>query len=88
MKEKREEDYQKKNRELMRKLQNRDKLLITALENKEKDKMKEKQRAIAVMIEREIQAKVKVEKHLAEQEKQRIKFEKDIHKKSKFKNIL
>jgi len=45
--------------------------------------MKEKQRAIAEMIEKENQAKKNIEKFMEEQEKNRLQFEKEIHDKSK-----
>ncbi len=86
MKELREETYQKKNAELKKKLKNKEQILITSLENKQKDKMKEKEKAIAEMIEKENQAKKNVEKYLEEQEKIRLQFEKEIHDKSKFYN--
>ena len=61
MKELREETYQRKNAELKQKLRKKEQVLITSLENKQKDKMKEKQKAIAEMIEKENQAKKNVE---------------------------
>jgi vacuolar-type H+-ATPase subunit H len=45
--------------------------------------MKEKERAIAEMIEKENQAKKNIEKFMEEQEKIRLQFEKEIHDKSK-----
>ena len=83
MKELREETYQRKNAELKKKLKKKEQVLITSLENKQKDKMKEKQRAIAEMIEKENQAKKNIEKFMEEQEKNRLQFEKEIHDKSK-----
>ena len=62
-------------------------LLITSLENKQKDKMKEKEKAIAEMIEKENQAKKNIEKFMVEQEKIRLQFEKEIHDKSKLISI-
>lgn len=82
MKEYRENEYQKKNKALIKKLKDKEKFLITALETKEKENMKEKQRAIAIMMEKEEQAKTNVQRNLVEQEKQRLQFQKDIHKKS------
>ena len=46
--------------------------------------MKEKERAIAELIEKENQAKKNVEKYMEEQEQMRLQFEKDINDKSKF----
>ena len=83
MKELREETYQRKNAELKQKLSKKEQVLITSLENKQKDKMKEKERAIAEMVEKENQAKKNIEKFMEEQEKVRLQFEKDIHDKSK-----
>jgi hypothetical protein len=45
--------------------------------------MKEKERAIAELIEKENQAKKNVEKYMEEQEEMRLQFEKDIYDKSK-----
>jgi hypothetical protein len=64
-------------------LKKKEQILITSLENKQKDKMKEKERAIAEMIEKENQAKKNIEKFMEEQEKIRLQFEKEIHDKSK-----
>ena len=83
MKELREETYQRKNNELKKKLKKKEQLLITSLENKQKNKMKERERAIAEMIEKENQAKKNVEKFQEQQEKLRLKFEREIHNKSK-----
>ena len=58
-------------------------ILITSLENKEKDKMEEKRRIITEMIEKENKAKKNIEKFMVEQEKIRLQFEKDISNKSK-----
>ena len=64
-------------------MKKKEQILITSLENKQKDKMKEKERAIAEMIEKENQAKKNIEKFMEEQEKIRLQFEKEIHDKSK-----
>ena len=87
MKELREETYQRKNKELKNKLNKKEQLLITALENKAKEQMKEKERAIAEMIEKENQARKNVEKFMEQQEKNRLQFERDIHDKSKIYKI-
>jgi len=87
MKEFKEETYQRKNRDLQKKLQKKEQLLITSLQNKQKDKMKEKERAIAELIEKENQAKKNVEKYMEEQEQMRLQFEKDINDKSKLNKI-
>ena len=53
MKELKEETYHRKNEELKQKLKKKEMVLITALENKQKDKMEEKRRIITEMIEKE-----------------------------------
>ena len=83
MKEFKEETYQRKNKDLQKKLQKKEQILITSLQNKQKDKMKEKERAIAELIEKENQAKKNVERYMEEQEQMRLQFEKDINEKSK-----
>ena len=83
MKELREETYQRKNEDLKKKLKRKENLLITQLENKQKDKMEEKRRIITEMIEKENKAKKNIELFMIEQEKARLQFEQDIHKKSK-----
>ena len=83
MKELKEETYQRKNAELKKKLNRKEMVLITQLENKQKDKMEEKRRIITEMIEKENKAKKNIELFMIEQEKARLQFEQDIHKKSK-----
>ena len=83
MKELREEKYERKNEELKKKLKRKENILITQLENKQKDKMEEKRRIITEMIEKENKAKKNIELFLIEQEKARLQFEQDINKKSK-----
>ena len=83
MKELKEETYQRKNEELKKKLKRKEMVLITQLENKQKDKMEEKKRIITEMIEKENKAKQNIEKFMIEQEKVRLQFEKDINEKSK-----
>ena len=72
MKEEREEQYQKKNKALQRKLKEKDQLLLTALDASKKEKMAEKQKAIELLTQKEQQAKENVEKNLEEQEKERL----------------
>ena len=83
MKELKEETYQRKNEELKKKLKRKEMVLITQLENKQKDKIEEKKRIITEMIEKENKAKQNIEKFMIEQEKVRLQFEKDINEKSK-----
>ena len=49
--------------------------------------MKEKERVIAEMMEKENQARKNVEKFMEQQEKNRLQFERDIHDKSKIYKI-
>lgn len=77
MKEYREETYKKKNKDLVNKLNQKESLLITSLENKNKDKMREKEKAIAQLIEKEKIAKENVEKYMEQQEKLRLIFEEE-----------
>jgi len=81
MKEFREDTYKKKNKDLVNKLNHKESLLITSLENKQKNKMKEKEKAISQLMEKEKLAKENVEKYLEEQEKLRLIFEEETHKK-------
>ncbi len=83
MKEVREESYKRKNKDLVKKLNQKESLLITSLENKQKDKIKEKERAIAQLMEKEKLAKENIEKFLEEQEKLRLIFEEETQQKSK-----
>ena len=83
IKEFKEETYQRKNKDLQKKLQKKEQILITSLQKKQKDKMKEKERAIAELIEKENQAKKNVELYMKEQEQMRLQFEKDVYDKSK-----
>lgn len=84
MKEFREQTYQRKNRELINKLNHKESLLLTAIEHKQKDKIKEKERAIAVLMEKEKIAKENVEKYMGEQEKLRLIFQAETHQKRIF----
>ena len=83
MKEYREQSYRQKKSALIKKLNKKENTLITSLENIRNDKMREKERIIAQMMEKEKIARENVEKFMEEQEKLRLQFEKDIHDKSK-----
>ena len=78
-----EENYQKKNKELIAKMKKREKLILNSLENNRKSKMLEKQRAISQMIEKENSAREKVRKYLEFQENERLKFEQSTLEKRK-----
>ena len=81
MKEYREELYKKRNKDLVNKLNRKESLLITSLENKQKIKKKEKEEAISQLIEKEKLAKENVEKFMEEQERLRLIFEEETQKK-------
>ena len=83
MKEFQEETYKKKNRDLINKLKNKEKLLLTSLENNQKTRMMERQKVIESMIEKEKLAKKNVENFLLKQEKARQKLQNDTDGKSK-----
>ena len=83
MKEFQEETYQKKNKDLINKLKKKEKLLLTSLENNQKTRMKERQKAIESMMEKEKLARENVGKFLIQQEKDRLKLQTDTDKKSK-----
>ena len=81
MKEYKEELYKKRNKDLVNKLNHKESLLITSLENKQKIKRKEKEEAISQLIEKEKLAKENVEKFMEEQERLRLIFEEETQKK-------
>jgi hypothetical protein len=83
MKEFQEETYRKKNRDLVNKLKKKEKLLLTSLENNQKTRMLERQKAIESMIEKEKTARKNVENFMQKQEKDRQKLQKDTDGKSK-----
>ena len=75
MREFQEETYQKKNKELVKRLKQKEKLLMTSLENNQKTRMKERQKAIETMVQREKIAREKVAKSMTKQEKDRCKLQ-------------
>lgn len=77
MKEFREQSYRQKKSDLLKKLNKKESLWITSLENNKLDKKKEKEKIIAQMMEKEKSAKENVEKFLEEQEKHRLDFQKE-----------
>ena len=83
MKEFQEETYRKKNRDLINKLKKKEKLLLTSLENNQKTKMLERQKAIESMIEKEKLAKKNVENFLQKQEEERLQLQHNTDGKSK-----
>ena len=75
MREFQEETYQKKNKELVKRLKQKEKLLMTSLENNQKTRMKERQKTIDTMLEREKIAREKVAKSMIKQERNRCKLQ-------------
>ena len=84
MKEFQEESYQKKNNDLIKKLKKKDQILLTALKNKQKSKMKERQKIIEAMMEKEKKSRQNVQNFLERQEKARQKLQIDTDGKSKY----
>ena len=84
MKEFQEETYQRKNKELIKRLKKKDQILLTALKNKQKSKMKERQKIIEAMMEKEKKSKEKVKNFLEKQEKDRQKLQIDTDGKSNY----
>ena len=75
MKEYKEQNYLKKNSDLIKKLKQKDNLWLTGIEAKKKNKKKEKERIIAEMMKKEKTARENVEKYMKAQEKLRLNFE-------------
>ena len=73
MKEVREQNLMKKNKDLIKKLKEKDSIWLTGVEAKKKDKQKEK--IIAEMTKKENTAKKNVEKFMKDQERIRMNFE-------------
>ena len=83
MKEYREQSYRQKKSALIKKLNKKENTLITSLENIRNDKMREKERIIAQMMEKEKIARENVEKFMEEQEQLRLDFQKETDEKRK-----
>lgn len=83
MKIEREAQYKQKNHQLMEKLNKKDQILITALTAKRQAKSAEKQRMIKEIMEKENEAKKKVQDFLYEQELQRLREAQRTEEKSK-----
>ena len=84
MKEFQEETYQKKNNDLIKKLKKKDQILLTALKNNQQSKMKERQKMIESMMEKEKKSRENVQNFLAKQEKDRQKLQIDTDGKSNY----
>lgn len=84
MEEEREEQYQKKNEELLKKLNEKNLTMITALDASRQAKMAEKRKNIEMLIQKEENAKRIVENNLKEQEEERLRAAEMTNEKSKF----
>lgn len=83
MKELREQNYIKKNRDLRNRLKKKENLLITSLENIKLNKSKEKEKLIQVNLTKKNNARINAQKFLEQQEKNRIVFQNEINNKCK-----
>ena len=88
MKELREQNYIKKNKDLRNRLRKKENLLITSLENIKLNKSKEKRKLIQINLNKKNKAKINVQKFLAEQEKNRIVFQNETNNKCKYIYII
>ena len=90
MKEFREQSYLQKNSELLNKLNKKESILLTSLENIRNDKLKEKKKMISQIMEKEKMAKENVEKFKEDQERLRLDFQRETNEKCKkyFYNII
>ena len=79
-----EEHYQEKNKELERKLKQKNPSMLTALNSSNQAKMAEKKKNIELLCQKEKQAKENVEKKLSEQEQKRLLAAELTHEKSKY----
>ncbi len=75
MKEQREENYKKKNAELLKKLKKKEKILMTQLENQNKEKMALKRKNIEIMFKREKSARANIERYQEKLEDDRKRFQ-------------
>ena len=77
MKEYQEETYQKKNKELVKRLKKKEQILLTALKNNQKSRMKERQKMFEALMQKEKQSRQNVQNFLIKQEKERQKLQID-----------
>ena len=82
MKEYQEETYQKKNKELVKRLKKKEQILLTALKNNQKSRMKERQKMFEALMQKEKQSRQNVQNFLIKQEKERQKLQIDNNGKS------
>lgn len=76
MKEYKEDQLQKKTNELVERLKQKEKLLLTTLKSKGNSRLKERERIIESLIEREKKAHEKVNKYMERQEQKRLQLQK------------
>ena len=84
MKEYQEETYQKKNKELVKRLKKKEQILLTALKNNQKSRMKERQKMFEALMQKEKQSRQNVQDFLIKQEKERQKLQIDNNGKSNY----
>lgn len=87
MKSEREEQYKQRNAQLLKKINKKDQILITALSTKRQAKSAEKKRIIQELIQREIEAKKKVQEYLIDLDQQRLREGQRTREKSKHKRM-
>ena len=76
MKEFKEEQLQKKTNDFVKKLKEKEKLYLTSFREKQKSRMKERQKAIDLLMEKERNAREKVNKYMEREEIKRLKLQK------------
>jgi hypothetical protein len=76
MKEYKEDQLQKKTNDLVERLKQKEKLLLTSLRKKSNSRLKEKQKIIDSLVEREEKAREKVKKYMDKQELKRLQLQK------------
>lgn len=81
IKELKEEKFKKRSRNLMSQIKKKEALLITSLETQQKNRLREKKRAISLLLEKKKLANEIVEKFEGEREQKRLIFEKTTKKK-------
>ena len=75
MKEQREENYKKQSAALIKKLKKKEKILMTQLENQNKEKMALKRKNIEIMLKREKSARANIERYQEKLEDDRKRFQ-------------
>jgi hypothetical protein len=76
MKEFKEEQLQKKTNDLVKRLKEKEKLYLTSFRDKQKSRMKERQKAIDLLMEKERNAREKVNKYMEREELKRLELQK------------